>query len=148
MFDLVPFRRRNEEDWFGQMLKSFHDVVDDNWFSPFQGSAQSFRTDITEKDDKYVVHAELPGVAKEDIDISVNDHYLTIRAKRNEVLEQTDDSKQVIRKERRTGEFVRSFYVDNIQEDSIKAKLQDGVLQLEIPKRPDRNDLMRRIHIE
>lgn len=147
MFDLIPFRRKNE-DHFGQLLKSFNEMVEDPWLSPFQGKDQSFRTDIREEDNRYLVEAELPGIAKEDISIEVNDNYLTIQAKRNEITEQKDDAGKMIRRERRTGEFVRRFYVENIDEDAIKAKLENGVLKLEIPKHPDDGRSKRRISIE
>ncbi|AWB43774.1 Hsp20/alpha crystallin family protein [Paenibacillus sp. CAA11] len=147
MFDLIPFRRRSE-DPFGQMLKSFNEMVEDHWLTPFGSNTQSFRTDIREEKDKYVVEAELPGIAKDDIEIDVSNNYLTIRAKRNEYHEEKDDSNNFIRKERRTGEFVRRFYVEQIDEDGIKAKLEGGVLKLEIPKRPGDDRSRKQIQID
>lgn len=147
MFDLVPFRKRSEE-LFDQMVKSFNDVMDDSVLSSFNGVTQPFRIDIREMDDKYVVEAELPGVAREDIDIDVDQNYLTIRAKRNELQEQKDESNRIIRRERRTGEFVRRFYVENIVDDAIKATLQDGILKLEVPKRVPSMSQRKRINVE
>lgn len=147
MFDLIPFRRRND-DPFGQMLKSFHDMVDTSFLSSFGSSMQPFRTDIREEDGKYLVEAELPGFAKEDIDIQVQGNELVIRAKRNELVEQKDDDNRMIRQERRAGEFVRRFYVDHIDEENIKARLENGMLKLDIPKRPDDEQTRRRIQID
>ncbi|MDP4098353.1 Hsp20/alpha crystallin family protein [Paenibacillus sp. P96] len=148
MFDLVPFRKRSEE-LFDQMVKSFNTVMDDSLFPSFsKGVTQPFRIDIREIDDKYVVEAELPGVAREDIDIDLNQNYLTIRARRNELAEQIDDNNKIIRRERRSGEFVRRFYVENIEEDAIRAKLQDGILTLEVPKRVSTSTQHKRINIE
>ncbi|MDF2670965.1 MAG: heat shock protein Hsp20 [Paenibacillus sp.] len=106
MFDLVPFRKRNEE-LFGQMLKSFNEAFEPSLLSPIHGNTSSFRTDIREKDNAYLIEAELPGFIKEDIEIDVNDKYLIIRAKRNQVEEKKDEQGKVIRRERHYGEFAR-----------------------------------------
>lgn len=143
MFDLIPFRKR-QEDMFGQMLKSFQDLTDDHWLTPFGG--QAFRTDIREEKDRYLVEAELPGIAKEDIHVEVDNGYLTIRAKRDDYTEHKDDDNRVLRRERRSGEFVRRFYVDRVDEERIEAKLEQGLLKLEIPKRPG-PDTRKRIDI-
>ncbi|PQP85127.1 Hsp20/alpha crystallin family protein [Paenibacillus sp. PCH8] len=147
MFDLIPFRKRNE-DPFGHMLKSFNDLVETSFLSPFGAGSQPFRTDIREEEDKYLVEAELPGIAKEDIDIQVEGSELIIRAKRNEDYEEKDDSNRVIRRERRSGEFIRRFYVDHIDEEHIKARLENGLLKLEIPKRQGDDPTRRRIQID
>ncbi|ADM71172.1 Hsp20/alpha crystallin family protein [Paenibacillus polymyxa] len=147
MFDLIPFRKRNE-DFFGQMFKSFNGMVDDHWLAPFSSNSQTFRTDIREENDRYLVEAELPGIAKEDIDIDIAHNYLTIRAKRNEYHEEKDDTNKMIRRERRSGEFVRRFYVDHVDEEGIKAKLDQGVLKLEIPKRQGDDRSRRQIQID
>ncbi|WP_458462517.1 Hsp20/alpha crystallin family protein [Paenibacillus sp.] len=147
MFDLIPFRKRNE-DPFGHMLKSFNDMVETSFLSPLGTGSQPFRTDIREEEDRYSVEAELPGIAKEDIDIQVEGNELIIRAKRNEDYEEKDDSNRVIRRERRSGEFIRRFYVDHIDDENIKARLEDGVLKLEIPKRPGDDQPRRRILID
>ncbi|SDD56826.1 HSP20 family protein [Paenibacillus sp. UNCCL117] len=147
MFDLVPFRRRNEE-LLGQMLRTFNDAFDQELLAPLHSNTRSFRTDIRETDTGYLIEAELPGFAKEDIDIDVNDKYLTIRAKRNQVEEEKDEQGKIIRRERHYGEFARQFYVEGIEEEGIKAKLQDGVLKLDIPKKAKKEPANRRIGIE
>ncbi|NTJ18565.1 Hsp20/alpha crystallin family protein [Agrobacterium rhizogenes] len=147
MFDLIPFRKRNE-DLFGHMLKSFNDMVESPFLSPFGTGLQPFRTDIREEQNKYLVEAELPGIAKEDIDIHVEGNELIIRAKRNEMTEQKDDTNRIIRQERRSGEFIRRFYVEHIDEENIKAKLENGVLKLDIPKRPGEDHSRKSIQID
>lgn len=147
MFDLIPFRKRNE-DLFGHMLKSFNDMVESPFLSPFGTGLQPFRTDIREEQSKYLVEAELPGIAKEDIDIQVEGNELIIRAKRNEMTEQKDDTNRIIRQERRSGEFIRRFYVEHIDEDNIKARLENGVLKLDIPKRPGEDHNRKSIQID
>lgn len=146
MFDLMPFRKRNE-DLFGHMLKSFNEVFEQNGLSPLNGNFNSFRTDIVEKENAYFVEAELPGFAKEDITIDLKNNQLIIRAQRNNQEEQKDSNDRVIRRERHYGEFVRQFYVDNIKEDEITAKLVDGILKIEIPKQESFQPPNKRIDI-
>lgn len=144
MFDLIPFGKRRE-DAFGQLLKSFNDVFNDDLFAPFKGSLMSFKTDIRETEQSYLVEAELPGFQKDDIEISYTDPYLTIKAARKEDNSMEDKDQQIVRKERRYGEYVRRFYVHDIDEDQITASLKDGVLKLEVPKQP--NTRAKRIQI-
>ena len=135
MFDLIPFGKRREEA-FGQLVKSLGDVFNDDLFAPFKGSMMSFKTDIRETEQSYLVEAELPGFRKDDVEISYADPYLTIKAIRKEDSSTEDTDKKMIRKERRYGECVRRFYVQDIDADNITASLKDGVLKLEVPKRP------------
>ena len=91
--------------------------------------------DILDQGDSYRMEAELPGFRKEDIDLDVKDGVLTISAKH-----QADDrtaADNYICRERRTGSFSRSFTLDGIQEDAIRASYQDGVLELILPKRQE-----------
>ncbi|WP_071394045.1 Hsp20/alpha crystallin family protein [Bacillus tuaregi] len=144
MFDLIPFRKRNEE-LFGHMLKSFNEVFEQNGLFTLGEGFNSFRTDIMEKENAYYVEAELPGFAKEDISIEYENNQLTIKAKRELLTEEKDKNEKVIRQERHFGEFLRRFYVEDIKDDEIMAKLEDGILKIEIPKRspgkPGRNKI-------
>ena len=89
--------------------------------------------DIYDKDDAVVIHAELPGIKKEDVSIEVKDNVLTIKGDRAEVKEVNEDS--YFRKERIFGSFQRSFTLPSaINPENIKASFKDGVLQIEIPK--------------
>jgi len=138
MFDLIPFGKRRE-DAFGQLVKSFNDVFSDDWFTSFKGSLTSFKTDIRETEQSYLVEAELPGFQKEDIEISYTEPYLTIKAVRKEDHSVDNQDEQVVRRERRYGEYTRSFYVPDIHADGINASLKDGVLNMEIPKQPNQH---------
>ncbi|RKQ33584.1 Hsp20/alpha crystallin family protein [Oceanobacillus halophilus] len=133
MFDIMPFRKRNE-DSFDNMVRTFNDALESNWLSPFHEHFNSFRADIVEKENAYYIEAEFPGVSKEDISISLEDNRLVIEAKNDQKQEFKDKDNHVIRQERRYGEFKRSFYLDNFNENDITAKLEDGVLKMEIPK--------------
>lgn len=134
MFDLVPFGKRRE-DAFGMLAKSLNDVFSDDFFAPMKSTTLSFRTDIRENDQAYLIEAELPGFKKEEIDIDYASPYLTIKAVRSEDSSQENSEHQVVRRERRYGEYVRRFYVQDIAEEGIRASLKDGLLSLEVPKR-------------
>lgn len=146
MFELKPFRRT--EDLFERMLNSFNEVFDRNEISTLNGNFKTFRTDVRETEKAYLVEAELPGFEKGDITIEVDDNYLTIRAKRDVEKETRDKDDLIIRQERRYGEFMRRFYVDNIDEEKIKAKLKKGVLKIEVPKLKPSKPPRKQIEIE
>ncbi|SFL96528.1 Hsp20/alpha crystallin family protein [Halanaerobium salsuginis] len=132
MFDLVPFRNRNrrnvverDDDPFNSLVSGFFDDVMD-----FAG--RSFRADIRESEDEYTIEAEMPGMKKEDISLEINDDYLTISAEHNE--ENEEKNENYIRRERRIGKYSRSFYLENVEQDNIKAEYNDGILQVHLPK--------------
>lgn len=89
--------------------------------------------DISETDDGFEIRAELPGVTKDDVQISVKDELLTIKGEKRQ--ENVDDSKNYRRVERHYGSFERKFSLPSkVETDSIKAEFNDGVLTLSIPK--------------
>ena len=89
--------------------------------------------ELTEKKDEYDVKAELPGVNKEDLEISLEKNYLTIKAQKHE--NKKEDDKHYKTSEFKYGEFTRSVYLpQEVEEDKIEAKMENGVLQIRIPK--------------
>ena len=92
------------------------------------------KTDIKENDKEYELTIELPGYKKEDVNAELKDGYLIINAN-NEKNEEEKDEKGYIRKERYFGSCSRSFFVGkNLKEEDIKAKFDNGVLTLNVPK--------------
>ena len=92
------------------------------------------RVDVHETDDCYEIHADLPGVNKDDIHITLDNDLLTIAAKRESTEEKKDKGK-VIWQERSSGSISRSFSVrPGLKEEDIKAQFNDGVLTLNVPK--------------
>ncbi len=90
--------------------------------------------DLHEADDSYIVIAEIPGVKKEDIDVTVHDGVLTINAESRYENEEREDGR-IIRQERRYGKYVRSIRLGKgVDEGHVKATYKDGVLELELPK--------------
>ncbi len=143
MFDLVPFRRRNRQmqgqDPMESLINSFFD-------DSFTSMTANFKTDIIEQEDKYVIEAELPGMHKDDIELEIDNDRLTISA--NQTHEVKEEEENYIRRERRTGSFQRSFYIDNVQEDDIKASYDNGILKIDLPKKEPTKPKRREIEIE
>lgn len=89
--------------------------------------------EITENDKAFIVHAELPGVHKEDIHVNVNDNSLTFSGESKHSTQTSNDN--VRYSERRYGSFSRTIPVpDNVDKDQIEANFKDGVLDLSMPK--------------
>jgi HSP20 family protein len=145
MFDLIPFRKKNE-DVVRHLVNSINDVFNEDFFAPLRSNVHQFRTDIRDRGDAYLIESDLPGFSKENIEIDYSNHYLTIKATRKHE-EEDRQNDQVLRSERSYGEFVRRFYVENIQYDNIKAKFQDGVLMLEVPKKEKAEPVTKKIEI-
>ena len=117
MFGLVPFKFNNGENSRGLSINDmFNDFFNDDMLSEFN-SGGSFKTDIKETPEEYVVHAELPGVKKEDINIDYNNNYLSISATRNNENEEKKDN--YIRRERSYGSVSRGFYINNVDKNLI-----------------------------
>lgn len=89
--------------------------------------------DLYEKDDHFVIKAELPGVDRQDIRIDLKDRVLTLSGERTQ--EQEVKEENYYRKERSYGKFQRAFRLPaDVDSDKIKAEFKDGVLQVEVPK--------------
>jgi HSP20 family protein len=95
------------------------------------------RLDLTEDDKNFFVKAEIPGVKKEDIKVSVDGNQVSLRAEVKKETEEKEGSK-VIRSERYYGSVARSFTLDeSVDQAASTAKYEDGVLQLTLPKKPN-----------
>ena len=93
------------------------------------------KSDVREKDDRYILDIDLPGFQKEDIKAYVKDGYLIVSASQSKEKEQKKG--KMSRQERYTGVYERSFYVGSaVRQEDIQAAYKHGVLKLEIPKRP------------
>ena len=129
----------------------FDDMLDDMFTSPFfsNRSDMVMKTDITEKDGYYTLDMELPGCKKEDIHLELNDGYLNVSASHNTSKDEKDDKGNVIRQERYSGTFSRSFYVgENVREEDIKASYENGELKITFPKEQEKLPEKKTIMIE
>ena len=123
-------------------LNLFDDFFNDPFFTSASEKGEDakklpvMRTDIMEKDGNYILEIELPGFKKEDVTGEVKDGYLIIKASTKNSKDEKDAKGKYIRKERYEGSCNRSFYVgDAITQDDIKAKFEDGVLKISVPKK-------------
>ena len=131
----------------------FDNMFDDFFKDPFftrNNSVKVMKTDIQEKDDKYILDMDLPGYDKEDIKAQLKDGYLTISAQKNTSNDEKDEEGNYIRRERCCGKCSRSFYVgDSIKEEDIKASFNNGILELTFPKEvPQKEEEMKYITID
>lgn len=124
--------RRNNDLGFGWFDNAF-----DDFFRPFYGNwdrMPAMKTDIQEKDGKYLLEVDLPGYDKKDINVSLEDGYLTVSAKTNKHVEEKDENKNYIRRERQFGSCSRSFYVGDVNQEDISASYDNGILNISFPK--------------
>lgn len=127
---LMPsiFRESLIDDFFGFDHPAAYQKVD---------SSSLMRSDVKEREDEYELNVSLPGYKKEDIRAEVKDGYLTIQASASRNNE--DKNGKYIRRERYSGSCSRSFYVgEGVTQEEIRAKYENGVLSLTIPKKDHR----------
>ncbi|MBQ2685177.1 MAG: Hsp20/alpha crystallin family protein [Erysipelotrichaceae bacterium] len=92
-------------------------------------------TDVKEHENHYAVEIDLPGFKKDEIKLELNEGYLTITASKGVDEEEKNNQGRIVRQERYSGVMQRTYYVgDQMKAEDIKAKYEDGVLKLEIPK--------------
>ena len=110
----------------------FDDMFDDSFFRSYNGY---MKTDIKEVDNQYVLDIEMPGFNKKDISVELNDGYLTISGNKSTNNDEKDTKGNIIRQERYSGSYSRSFYVgDSIKKEDIKANYDNGELKIYLPK--------------
>ena len=125
-------------------------LFDDDWMDfPFErdfwgrknplygkNAKNIMKTDIKEHDGGYELDIDLPGFKKDEITIDLDNGYLTISAAKGMDKDEQDKKGKYIRRERYAGAVQRSFYVgDAVTEEDVKAKFEDGILRLSIPKK-------------
>ena len=132
---LLPsiFGERLLDDWMDFPRMDFPDI-DRKLYG--KHAANVMKTDVHEHDTGYEVDIDLPGFKKDEINLSLDNGYLTVNAAKGLDKEKKDRKGKLIRQERYAGSMTRSFYVgDAVTENEIEAKFENGVLQLSIPKK-------------
>lgn len=109
------------------------------------GEFNYLKTDIYEQDNTYYLKIEVPGIEKENIQIDYENGYLTVSVKQENIFEEANE---YIRKERVMSEKERTFYVGDVNEDSIKANCQNGILTITLDKKEEKKDTKKQIIIE
>jgi HSP20 family molecular chaperone IbpA len=119
------------DDFFDGFTRPTHSVT--RYSSP---TTSVMKTDIKETDDGFELDIDLPGYKKEDVKAQLKDGYMTISAETSQNNDEKDDNGKYIRRERYYGTCSRSFYVgENITEEDIKAKFENGILRISVPKK-------------
>ena len=126
---------------FGESLfdRFFDDSLEKEFFgthNPLYGkhAKNLMKTDVKDVNDHYEVAVDLPGFQKDEVNVELENGYLTISAAKGLDKDQKDDEGHYIRQERYSGSCSRSFYVGDIQPEDIHAKYEDGILKLTRPK--------------
>jgi len=128
---LIPFKRQQNE--LAPSFSLFDDFIDKFFSNDIPSDYRLMAIDVLEKDNSFIVKANLPGVKKENIAISLKENQLVIEAKHETSSETHNHS--IIRSERYIGNYQRKIILpDNIDPDNISAKLENGVLYLTVPK--------------
>lgn len=142
---LVPFRRNslfNDDFW------PFNSLLDD-FFSdfPVRRDGSTFKMDVQENDNEYIVEAELPGVDKSNVSISLDDSQLTIAVKKEEAKE--EENKNYLHKERSYCAMTRRVYLKDADSasEAVTAKMDNGILTITVPKKVT-EEKNRRIEIQ
>ncbi len=129
------------------MPSIFGESLFDDFFEDFANPARNLvryntpttsimRTDVKESASGYELDIDLPGYKKEDVKAELKDGYLTIHAETKSNQDEKDKDGKYIRRERYYGSCSRSFYVgEDITQDEIKAKFEDGILKVAVPKK-------------
>ena len=132
----------------------FHENLFDDFFDPFwndaalermmnreardtfgKRGANMMKTDVKQTDNGYEVAVDLPGCKKEDVQMDLNDGYLTIQAVRSHSNDEKDNKGRYVRRETFSGSCARSFYVgDAVEPEDVSAKFEDGILTISVPK--------------
>ena len=148
MEGLIPFNRR-KNDLMNAGFEEFQNMLDDffadTWPVRRSLAADTFKIDVQENNNEYIVEAEIPGVQKNEVNLSLDDGRLKISVDKEENNEEKD--KNYIHRERRYCSMSRSIYLSDSDSDGIKAKLDDGILKIIVPKKK-KPDTSRIIEIE
>ena len=138
---------------FGENL--FDDMFNDfAMFDTFAGrdplygkrAKNLMKTDVRETDNSYELDIDLPGFKKDELELNLQDGYLTVSAAKVLDKDEKDNEGRYIRRERYSGQCSRSFYVgEAVTENDIHAKFEDGILRLSIPKMEEKKLPERRV---
>ncbi|HCP14463.1 MAG TPA: heat-shock protein Hsp20 [Peptococcaceae bacterium] len=135
MTGLVPFNKKEsglldlDFDLFDYDLDKF---FKGRWPMRQRLMKDTFKLDVQDKDKEYLIQADLPGIKKEEVKVDLDAGRLTISVEREERID--EEKKNYVHKERRYSSMSRSIYLADAKSDGIKAKLEEGVLNISIPK--------------
>jgi len=144
-------KKRDRNFGYSNTMWPFNDMLDvvsdfrrpflvdfEDFFGPnIQKASKEWRprADIVETGESYNIHAELPGVAKENVKVSLEENVLTLQGERKSEFSEDDKERKFHRRERMQGSFIRKFSLpEEVDPKNVKAHFKDGVLELTVPK--------------
>lgn len=136
-------------------------LFDDDWMFPFDSdffgkknplygkhAKNLMKTDVRETESSYEVDIDLPGFKKDEIKAQLENGYLTVSAAKGLAKDEKDQKGKYIRQERYAGAMSRSFYIgEEVSQDEIRAKYENGILRLTIPKKDAKPAVEEKKHI-
>lgn len=136
-------------------------LFDDDWMFPFDSdffgknnplygkhAKNLMKTDVRETESSYEVDIDLPGFKKDEIKAQLENGYLTVSAAKGLDKDEKDQKGKYIRQERYAGAMSRSFYIgEEVSQDEIRAKYENGILRLTIPKKDAKPAVEEKKHI-
>ena len=125
MKNLVPFRHQS-------LGRIFDELVNQPLLSTTLFDTNTFKIDVINQDNKYLVEAELPGIDKSEVKVLIDDGTLTINIERS--LEDEKSEENYLHRERYFASMSRSLYLKDASNDDVNAKLEDGILKIIINK--------------
>lgn len=134
----------------------FNDALFNEFLYPMRkelGNKKMFKCDIKEKKDKYEIIIDVPSFKKEEIDISLNQGFLTVRCEHKNTCDDGECKEEkphrYLRRERFYGLYERSFYVgESVKDSDVSAKVEFGVLKINILKNTTKEELSKKIEIK
>ena len=121
------------DDWLDFPFRGYASDIDRKLYG--KNAAHVMKTDLKEHDEGYELKVDLPGFKKDQIQLHLENGYLTVQATKGLEEEEKDHKGRLVHQERYSGSMARSFYVgENLTEEDIKARFEDGVLTLDFPK--------------
>ncbi|HHW99968.1 MAG TPA: Hsp20/alpha crystallin family protein [Acholeplasmataceae bacterium] len=126
---------RNRRKFFKDFFDEFNDKFFDDFFSLARPSQGRLCADLVESDKEYSLTIEIPGLEKEDIKISYENNYLTISAEKKAKIDESDEKQNYVHKEIYYGSYHRSFFLEDVDSENIKASYKNGILVVKLPKK-------------
>lgn len=148
MFELRPYRKNNSVSYYNPFrdMENFEKAFFGDPY--YRNALAEFKTDITDEGDHFLLEADMPGFEKNDIHLDVSGDTLTIKAERLTKNKTEDKKDRYVCSERSYGSYSRSFDITGIDAADIKAKYNNGVLSLTLPKKVEKQPESQRVEIE
>lgn len=140
---LLPGKR---DDFFPNLFESGFET---DLFDRFFKEAHYPKVDVKDMGDRYELDMDVPGFSRENVKVEFKDGYLEVEGTHEEKKKASKENGHYIRKERSYGSFKRSFYVGDIDVDSITGSFKDGILMIQVPKsKEEKTDKGKRIELQ